>query len=56
MYQEAAMLKEYEWRGSTWQFEESQAPKDAVPVKAADTASKAKEPQKNKERRAVAKK
>lgn len=35
------MLKEYEWRGSTWQFEETQAPKDAepiVPVKAVKPA------------------
>ena len=28
-------LKEYKWRGSTWQFEEDDAPSDAVPVTAA---------------------
>lgn len=50
------MLREYEWRGSTWQFEESKAPEGAVPVKVAAVARKAREPQKNKERRAVAKK
>lgn len=27
------MLKEYIWRGTTWQFEETEAPKDAVLVK-----------------------
>ena len=26
------MLREYLWRGSTWQFEEADAPADAVPV------------------------
>lgn len=25
-------LKEYEWRGSTWRFEESDAPEGAKPV------------------------
>lgn len=25
-------LKEYEWRGGTWQFEEREAPADAKPV------------------------
>lgn len=34
------MLKEYKWRGSTWQFEEGRAPADAVPV-AAEKAAKA---------------
>lgn len=28
------MLREYEWRGSTWQFDEEKAPRDAVLVKA----------------------
>lgn len=28
------VLKEYEWRGSTYQFEEGKQPKDAVEVKA----------------------
>lgn len=27
-------LKEYRWRGNTWQFDESDAPADAVPVEA----------------------
>ena len=50
-------LKEYWWRGNTWQFEESEAPFDAVPVvaeaKKARTAAsnKAKAPAKNKKRR-----
>jgi len=26
------MLREYSWRGNTWQFEESEAPADAVPI------------------------
>lgn len=40
-------LKNYRWRGFTWQFEESEAPADAVPVEqkaakpAADKAAKA---------------
>ena len=25
-------LREYEWRGQTWQFDEDAAPADAVPV------------------------
>ena len=29
------MLKEYEWQGRTWQFDESDAPEGAVPVKPA---------------------
>ena len=38
-------LKNYNWRGFTWQFEESEAPADAVPVEksarpAADKAAK----------------
>lgn len=28
-------LIEYEWRGQTWQFDEADAPADAVPVEAA---------------------
>lgn len=28
-------LKEYKWRGSTWQFDDADAPGDAVPVTAA---------------------
>jgi len=57
-------LKEYLWRGNTWQFEESDAPSDAVPVeaeakraraasskKAATPKDKAKPPAKNKKRR-----
>lgn len=35
-------LREYEWRGSTWQFDEDRAPKDAVPI------VKAEEPAANK--------
>ena len=36
------MLKEYEWRGSTWQFDDQLAPADAKPVKrAAKTKDKA---------------
>lgn len=27
-------LKEYRWRGNTWQFDEADAPADAVPVEA----------------------
>ena len=34
------MLKEYIWRGTTWQFEESEAPKGAVLVEKAKTAAK----------------
>lgn len=26
------MLREYEWAGSTWQFEEADAPQGAVPL------------------------
>ena len=26
------MLKQYSWNGSTWQFEENQAPADAVEI------------------------
>ena len=39
-------LSEYMWRGRTWQFEESEAPADAVPVqrKAAPTSNKARRP------------
>lgn len=40
-------LKEYSWRGNTWQFEESEAPADAVPVraeKAAKPANKSRRP------------
>ena len=39
-------LKEYSWRGNTWQFEESEAPADAVPLKAKESAKTA-----NKSRR-----
>ncbi len=51
-------LKNYEWRGYTWQFEESEAPPDAVPVEkaakpAADKAAKAPA---NKARKPAAKK
>ena len=28
-------LIEYEWRGQTWQFDEADAPADAVPVESA---------------------
>ena len=27
-------LKEYRWRGNTWQFDEAEAPAEAVPVEA----------------------
>lgn len=27
------MLKEYEWHGRTWQFDDGDVPVDAVPVK-----------------------
>lgn len=61
-------LREYVWRGNTWQFEEAEAPADAVPVevdkKAARTAksrkaatpNKAKVPAANKKRRTPTKK
>lgn len=29
-------LREYEWRGQTWQFDEDAAPADAVPVEGAE--------------------
>lgn len=32
-------LKEYSWRGGTWQFEEGQQPSDAVEVKPAAKAA-----------------
>lgn len=39
-------LKEFHWRGHTWQFEESEAPADAIPVqaKAKPAANKARKP------------
>lgn len=37
-------LKEYEFQGSTWQFEESQAPKGAVEVKSKPINNKARTP------------
>lgn len=33
-------LKQYEWNGGTWQFEESEAPEGAVEVKAKKPANK----------------
>lgn len=33
------MLKKYIWRGTTWQFEEKEAPKDAIPVVKAKKAA-----------------
>ena len=53
-------LKEYEWRGHTWQFEEGEQPRDARPVepKAApspDEGAKAHEPA-NKARKTANKK
>lgn len=44
-------LKEYEWNGRTYRFEESEAPADAKPVKAKQAKAPA-----NKARRAPAKK
>lgn len=44
------MLKQYSWNGSTWQFEEDEAPKDAVEfteTKKAEPLNKAAKP-KNK--------
>ncbi len=38
------MLREYEWNGSTWQFEESQAPQGARPVDPAKDEKAAAEP------------
>lgn len=40
------MLREYEWNGSTWQFDEKDAPEGARPVerKAAKPANKARRP------------
>ena len=44
------MLKNYRWRGSSWQFEESKAPQDAVEiipqifVKKEESQNKAAEP------------
>jgi len=39
------MLKEYVWRGYTWQFEESEAPHDAVLLEKANRpANKAMKP------------
>jgi hypothetical protein len=52
-------LKNYKWRGYTWQFAEGEQPADAVPVdeKAAKPASnKAVKAPANKARRAPAKK
>lgn len=52
-------LKEYRWRGFTWQFAEGEQPEDAVPVeKAAKPAeNKAEKPAANKSRsRAASKK
>jgi hypothetical protein len=52
-------LKNYKWRGYTWQFAEGEQPADAVPVdeKAAKPASnKAAKAPANKARRAPAKK
>lgn len=37
-------LKEYVWRGHTFQFEESEAPADAVLLKAEKPANKAAKP------------
>lgn len=50
-------LKEYRWRGNTWQFEEGEEPAGAVPVerKAAQLANKAARPA-NKARTPRAKK
>ena len=48
------MLKEYVWRGSTWQFDEKDAPKGAVPVDDPKPAAKARAPR-NKSRKAASK-
>ena len=34
-------LREYEWRGQTWQFDEDAAPADAVPVEGSGDAAPA---------------
>ena len=52
-------LKEYEWNGRTYRFEESEAPADAVPVEqkaAKPAADKAAKPAANKARTTRAKK
>ena len=52
-------LREYKWRGYTWQFDEEDAPPDAVPVeKAAKPAANkaAKQPANKSRSRAAAKK
>lgn len=52
-------LMNYEWRGFTWQFEESEAPADAVSVEqkaAKPAADKAAKPAANKARTTRAKK
>ena len=61
-------LKEYVWRGNTWQLEEKEAPADAVPVEVnrkvtrtaksqkKATPNKAKVPAANKKRRTPSKK
>lgn len=50
------MLKEYSWRGGTWQFEEGEQPADAVEVtaKAAPVKKAAPKPR-NKARSAASK-
>ncbi len=51
-------LKEYRWRGFTWQFAEGEQPEDAVPVEKAakPAADKAAKPAANKARTSRTKK
>ena len=49
-------LKEYEWNGRTYRFEESEAPADAKPVQAEQVKAKQAKVPANKARRAPAKK
>ena len=45
------MLKEYIWRGTTWQFEESEAPEGAVLVEKAKKPAAKKAAPRNKARK-----
>ena len=49
-------LKEYEWNGRTYRFEESEAPAGAKPVQAKHANAKQAKAPANKARRAPAKK